>query len=459
MKMKKIMCVLLTAAMAMSLAACEKKEADDGRTVVTVWTGDGGTKSWMKKKVEEWNNTVGKEKGIRIDYTVQDGNISEMVELAFTSGTAPDLFSSGNMTTMAANGQIAAVDELPGGSELIEQRKALISEGINMVDGVVYQVPTNVTTGGLIYNKDMFRAAGIVDENGEPTPPETLDEFVEYAKRLTNPEKKEYGYIFPAKWSGWYDYDVTKMATATDGLPVGYNPKTGLFDYSGQATVMKALMKIKEDGSFFPGAEGLDNDAARSRFAMGGIGMKTAGSFDYGVLTDQFPTEVDWGVCPYPSADKNDKHRQFMSCGGSYYINKASIEKVGADKLAEVFMFFAGDDMIRELYKEGFALPYDFTVVEDIEVSEDMQQWKDFAAMTEVSQMFVMPRLFDTSGETDLGTLWVSDIWTGTIPYDQIDAAAADKAEMMNKAVEKYQASHPEYDGKKYILSDWDTKR
>ena len=30
---------------------------------------------------------------------------------------------------------------------------------------------------------------------------------------------------------------------------------------------------------------------------------------------------------------------------------------------------------------------------------------------------------------------------------------------MMNKGIEKYQELHPDYDGQKYILSEWNTKR
>ena len=223
--------------------------------------------------------------------------------------------------------------------------------------------------------------------------------------------------------------------------------------------IMKAMIKIKENNSVFPGAEGLDNDAARSRFALGGIGMKTAGSFDYGVLTDQFPTEVDWGVAPMPVADKNVKHRQFMSTGGAPYVNKASVEKIGADKLMTVLMFFAGDEMVRELYLKGFSLPYSFDVVADIEIPEEMEQWRTFASFTEISQMFVMPRLTDTAGQKSLGELWGSDIWTGVIPYDQIDKVAEDCAAMMNEAVKRYEEVNPEYDGQKYILPEWDTRR
>ena len=363
------------------------------------------------------------------------------------------------MALLAANNYIAPFDDMPGGRELIDKNQAYIEEDINSINGKTYQIPVSVTTYGLIYNKDMFKAAGIVDENGEAKPPETLDELVETAQKLTNPDKKEYGIIFPVKFSSWYDIDITKMATATDGFPVGYNPATGQFDFSGQAQVMKALIKIKENGSYFPGADGIDNDTARSRFALGGIGMKTAGSYDYGVLTEQFPAKIDWGVAPFPSADKNEKHLQFMNISGSYMINKQSVDTVGADKLMVAAEWLLSDEMVIKKYQEGLSLPINSDIVMNAELPDKMENWKAFAEMTKISRQFVMPRLFDISGQKDLGQTWLEDIWTGNIPYDDIEKVAAEKADMMNEGIEKYQSAHPEYVGEKYILPSWDTKR
>ena len=73
---------------------------------------------------------------------------------------------------------------------------------------------------------------------------------------------------------------------------------------------MQTIIGIKEDGSYMPGVESLTNDAARAKFGAGGIGMKVAGSFDYGVLTEQFPAQIEWGVAPYPVADENDTYLQ-----------------------------------------------------------------------------------------------------------------------------------------------------
>lgn len=62
-------------------------------------------------------------------------------------------------------------------------------------DGRLYGVNSYISADGLMYNKRMFEAAGLDPDR----PPETWDEFLDYAKRLTNPPET-YGYaIFGAK--------------------------------------------------------------------------------------------------------------------------------------------------------------------------------------------------------------------------------------------------------------------
>jgi ABC-type glycerol-3-phosphate transport system substrate-binding protein len=53
----------------------------------------------------------------------------------------------------------------------------------------VYSIPTEVDDRALIYNKDLFRRAGFVDENGEAVPPKTWEELRDYAKKLTQFDK------------------------------------------------------------------------------------------------------------------------------------------------------------------------------------------------------------------------------------------------------------------------------
>jgi ABC-type glycerol-3-phosphate transport system substrate-binding protein len=50
------------------------------------------------------------------------------------------------------------------------------------INGEIYGLPHDIASNTLIYNKGLFRAAGLPD-----TPPQSYEQFVEYAQKLTNP--------------------------------------------------------------------------------------------------------------------------------------------------------------------------------------------------------------------------------------------------------------------------------
>jgi len=92
--------------------------------------------------------------------------------------------------------------------ELFQQLRPEIIEPITR-NGRIYGLPVGGIGGGyvmtLFYNKKLFKEAGIVDEKGEAKPPQTWEEFVETAKKLTNREKNVAGFgILGGDGAGWH---------------------------------------------------------------------------------------------------------------------------------------------------------------------------------------------------------------------------------------------------------------
>lgn len=453
-KQKKLTAILLCCAVTVAtMAGCgEKKEGvkKNGVQTVTVWTCNSHSKNVITKLCNDWNETTGKLKKIKIDYQVKSAdNIIQSTELALKSGTAPDFFGSGDLIKYATNGDIMPIDELPKGKELIEDYKEFIEEGRTMYKGKTYTIPTTATPGGLIYNKDMFVEAGIVDEKGEAKPPETLEELREYAKKLTNVSEKKYGIIYPMKWDGWFSHDIICTKMSSDGFET-YNPASGKYEYDGFKPVFEAFVGMKEDGSVYPGAESLDNDTARALFAEGDIGMKFGMSFDVGVYNDQFPAKVDWGVAPYPSADKDNKYKQRMDIGGGWFINAHS--KLDKSVLEEVLRFTLSDDFVRTAYKEGTDLPCDWSRVEDIKLENAKKGWEDFAKLVGESAIIPLKAKTDKSGLRSDDKIFVEDIYTGKIG---IDEGIARMNENANKSVENYYSAHTEENKDDFYKEGW----
>jgi len=451
--------ILLAFVIAISAFLCgcsEKSATDGGITTITMWSPDAGSKAVMSELIEEFNNTIGKENNIKFDYQVKEGDIKEQIDLALTTDQAPDLFITGDMQKHSENGHIIALEDVPGSEKLLDRYgEGDLREYDHTFSGKTYCLPFSRNTYGLIYNKDMFKKAGIVDENGEPTPPETFDELREYAKRLTNKSKKEFGIIFPLKWGSWLNQEITCNLMSAYGRSY-YVPTTGEYDFSILQKPLEMVMGIKKDESYYPGAENIDNDVARARFAEGGIGMKFAVSWDVGVLNDQFPAKCDWGVAPLPVADKNDKYMQHCSQSTGPFINKKAIETKGAENVLLVYEWFHSDDVLRKLYEGGVYIPWDYDIIKDVKLKDAKTGWEDFAALNEISVLDPILRSSDVTGKTSLGTLFLNDVWTekGTIK-DCLKTIT----DTYNEGIPKYKELNPDYDGTTAILKEWNIKR
>lgn len=441
-----------------SLCGCgdaeKKNKSEGGLTVINVWTGDTGSRVAYDKAVYKFNQEEGKKNGVKVVYEAKE-NLSSAITVALQTNQAPQIFMSGDVAEYAEQGYITPIDDLKGGRELIEKRKAFLIEGKQIYKGKTYSIPYATITRGLIYNKDLFKKAGIVDENGEPTPPQTLDEVREYAKRLTDKSKGQFGIVFPMKWAGLFDCDILPVVMASTGTD-GFDYKTGKYDFSGYKKVLEMYQGIKEDKSYMPGETGLENDAARSRFAEGNIGMKFAVSWDVGVLNDQFPAKCDWDVAPVPVVDKNEVYRQPMTVNTGFKISKNAKDEVGEDKLMFVYNWLNSDELARELFELGANLPLEFSTVDDVDTSKLKKGWLGFAKMSEISVILPVKPNSDISGETDLATNFYNSVWPGKMSIDE----AIEKAnKVMNDGVDKYAKIHPETDPKSFIIPDWNIKR
>ena len=445
--------VLLTLAI---LSACGTGEKNaDGLTEITVWARDSHSKLVCTKLVEEYNKTTGAQKGIKIIYDVKGADLNQNIELALQSNQAPEIFQGSSLAKLVESGYIAAIEDLPGGDEILEKYKPYIREFYNHYQGKTYNLPYGSTTNGLVYNKDMFKKAGIVDENGEAKPPKTWAEVREYAKKLTDDSKNQYGIIFELKQSGFFGNNVETASVASVGHNA-YDPVTGEFDYGAYKPIMETLLGIKEDKSFMPGAESLDNDRARARFAEGNIGMKIAFSFDVGVYNDQFPAKCDWGVAPMPVVDESDAYLQYYDIASGFFVNADVLESDKLDKVMEAYKFLNSDEFLTDLYKECLYLPYNIDIVKDVKVDNPKKGWEEFAKIMEISTLAPVPRKKDITGFPTPEEDFTNLVWAGEMSLDEF---IEKHNKIANDGVKTYQDMHPEYDGQSFIIPDWNTKR
>jgi multiple sugar transport system permease protein len=130
--------------------------------------------------------------GLQIQGPASEANLF----LAFAGGSAPDVFMVyfRQMGSYASQGLLRPLDDfIRQDPESVAEIRPTVLEALRTL-GPVYCLPFEQVVSSLYYRKDLFREAGLDPDR----PPRTWDEFYATAKRLTNPEKGQYGFGFDA---------------------------------------------------------------------------------------------------------------------------------------------------------------------------------------------------------------------------------------------------------------------
>lgn len=341
-----------TASSATQTKAEEKKEVQ----VVTVWSDNAHEQTVREAQVEEFNNTIGKELGIQIDYTVYGSDYSDVINIALMANDGPDLFrpSTSTFAGYVNAGYAVPISALDGSENLLSlYDKDELIVGDQLFNDEVYTLPYSLQSYKMIINRDLFDLAGI--EN----PPTTWDEVREDAKLITEATNGEaYGY-FLALQSGWsLDHYIFSAASAALGH-YGFDAVSGSYKYSDGLPILNNILGMIDDGSVFPGFENMDADTARAQFSAGHVGIVMAASFDVAVYTEQFPAVCKWEVCDPPALDASGyDYKEMVTAVDLLGVAKKALDAPDTSKIATVLEWFYADENLVDMYEQGMYIPY-----------------------------------------------------------------------------------------------------
>ena len=426
--MKKTLAIILTLVLCAScLFGCggvdkkaQKPAADSDDVTITVWSTEAGAQAAYEELVNEWNATEGDEKNIFIDWvTTTDAT---HIDVAQQGGQLPHLFnvSTNQRKKFIEQGDVIALDDLPGGKEFVEEFGQPGIEGATVINGKTYGVQPNVKTAALAYNKDLFKKAGIVDKNGEPTPPETLEELREYAKKITALGNGIYGFAFPLKFGLDFTVGVQQRSYYNDNIKEKASKWIDLdnltVSFPGYKDMYQWLLDMKKDGSIFPGAETLDNDTARAYFAAGTIGMIPAISWDVAVYNDQFKADCDWDICQYPAAEGRELVSHWNQLGRMRLIGKKAAEK-NPEETMEVIKFIYSKELRAELFERGINLSSKRDVLEIVDRTKIDPRFLKFGEFVDEETRYAPDEEYTLEG--DKWKILFQKVWMGDITLDE----------------------------------------
>ncbi len=360
-------------------------------TKLSLWTHQRHIANLVRQLVTEFNNTVGRKKGISVSVRVIGDDMLNVFQEAQQNGAGPDLYSGGFITgyedPIKAGAQIC-FDDLPGFKEWKASWPSWYwIEGLTTYKGKVFAIPIQVFNSRLIYNRDLFRKVGLNPDR----PPRSYQELQEVAKVISQRSKGQaYGFAYCGGEAWPMEWMPSQWAEA-NGEAAYWDWRTGRWALRGYQKVWQLILDLEQAGSMFPGTALLTNDALRAQFAEGRVGMFMGEFWDVGVLTDQFPAKCDWGVGPVPTFDgKFHGKPRAMMIAGYWNINGQSRYK---EEAWEVVKWFCRYEVRARFYEQGKGIDPDPAVKKYIKASSPLPQFKAFAAYLDQDYLATYPIL------------------------------------------------------------------
>lgn len=466
---KKVISVLLTAAMVMSLAACgadnntqssasdsgsasgstqqsstgsetgqsETVQAPEGATTIDVWTEDRHDLEYVESMIDQYNES--NSDGIFINLTVITEDYQNMLALAYNGGTAPDVVGANSLSlnTFVDNGILVPLNDYIDADETYQKVNEPYEhayEGSNYRNGNIYHVYTGMRSGVRVeYNKDLLKECGYSEI------PSTLEEYIDMAKAIT---EKGNGEFYGIGFTSASPFErLLEMSAQVSGV-FYYDYVNGKYDFSGYKDILEQGQRFISEDIAYPDQQGVDN--MRALFAEGEFALWSNASQEAGVFTNQIPiSSFEWGVAEVPSLTGEIKGALQTTPSKSYGIISSSDNK---DLAWKVIQYFQSEEFLKGYLEGGYCLPITSYMDGVIDKSK-IGRLADFSLL-DYESVYPTPPTINLTGD-DYRTVF----WNAIMGYVEIDDAIADLNTRYNEALDADVASGS---AKRLVIADYD---
>jgi multiple sugar transport system substrate-binding protein len=312
--------------------------------------------------------------GIKIEYRqIQFDDVVTEAMRAFATGQAPDIITIDNPdhALFASKGAFLDLTKMIATSKVIKPENYFPGPLASVMwNGKYYGVPKATNTIALYYNKDMFKAKGL-DPNA---PPQTWDELVADARKLTDPAKNVYGLAFSAKASEEGTFQFLPWAQMGGG---GYKD----INAPGAIKALEIWKTFITDKLASPDSLTRGQWDSTGTFNSGNAAMAISGPWELDRMVKE--AKFDWAVALLP-VPKLGAERSSAMGDFNWAIFSSTKHPAEAFKALE---FFVSQD--KDLFKNFGQLP----ARSDIAIPTTGEPLKDAALKVFIEQMkYAKPR-------------------------------------------------------------------
>jgi multiple sugar transport system substrate-binding protein len=302
---KRLVAGSVAAATAVSLVACSPSGSDSADTAdekVSISVGGMPTterpeeRAFFENRIAQFEKdnpnitVVGEETKFDVNTfnaLLAGGGLPTVINVPFTE-----------MQGLISREQVLDVTPYTSESDVLSQLNPQVQDVVSR-DGKVYGVPYTAYTMSLLYNRDLFTAAGLDPDS----PPKTWAEVREAAIAITEKtDAQGFGSMTTENTGGWA---ATTMAYSFGSLVENEDGSKATIDTDAMKKVLEYYHQLRWDDNVFGDNFLMNFNDASQQFAAGKMGMFLQGSDAYPRLVDSLGmTPESVGIAPLPQESK-----------------------------------------------------------------------------------------------------------------------------------------------------------
>lgn len=294
-----VLLLVLAGSLAVALTACPGHAAEGKRTEIRYWEKWTGFEAdVMRGIVDEFNASQDR---IYVSYT-SVSQIDRRLMLAIAGGVPPDVAGIWglNIPVYAENNALTPPDSMARAGGIHEADFIPAFWKICNFRGHLWALPSTPGCNALIYNKKMFREAGLDPER----PPRTIAELEEYNEKLLRRSAtgriEQIGHLpeepgwWSSMWGYWFGGQLLEGTKVTADSPENLQAYRWVQSYPERFGA-KNLLALRD---------GFGNFASpQNAFFTGRVAMILQGAWIYNYIRNYAPADFEWGVAAFPSMD------------------------------------------------------------------------------------------------------------------------------------------------------------
>jgi len=413
----------------------EPARANGGKAIpvsLTYWPAANPVEVRLAERlVIQWN-AENPDVQVRVQPLPAGRSSEEVLLAAIVAKSTPDVSSNVSTALLArlvrAKGVVRLDNRAATAARLAERTSPAMLASLRLPDGGIYAFPWKTNPEMLMYNVDLFKAAGV-------SPPRTHSELLNAFRRLAKDTDGDGRLDRWALWAPlkttWFErfYDFYPLYLASSGGKTLVDHGKIVFDNDAAVSALGLLRQGFADGTLPRSNFALGRDP----FADGTVAMKIIGPWFVREMDEMKVRGLRYDVTPMPVADGVDPRNRFA------FADMRSIAIFSTtrhpDAAARFVAYLTSPEADRMLIEVASQLPYRRGLASDPRFTRSLKRWptlSKYAAYVEHTRdIDIDPdivEIFDLLSEA-----YEESAVYGTVPVrEALDKAAAEARKVVN---------------------------